>query len=516
MNRSASSEHDEIVELTKQFYSKCSENFEFFSKKSLKIRDKGGEEKLLIINKAQKLMHEKLESQRSKTGRVRALVLKGRQQGISTAVQARFVWRLIHSRGLKAYILTHLSESTKALFNMTKRYIDGLPLYHPTLGNSNANELIFKDIDAGYKVGTAGSQGVGRGETVQLFHGSEVAYWPNADEHVSGILQAVPERDNTEIILESTANGTGNFFHNMCVEAQDNKNGFELIFIPWTLQTEYSLYGKLESIDDEERELVGRYNLTNGQLLWRRHKIGQLGDVRRFRQEYPMNVNDAFIGDTERSFITYIEIGKANRPSNPIVSDKEAPIIIGIDPARGGDDSAYAVRVGRILESCNVFPKRLDSMELVGDISRLINKYNPDRVYIDIGGLGAPIYDRLRERGYHSVRGINFGQRADDPETYSNKRAEMYDRIKRWLNNPPCQLPDNEELIRELTMIEEATNSSGKLQLCPKKDLVKSPNLADAFALTFSDIITMNNNSAQSFGFNRYANASINWNPFNV
>lgn len=512
----ASQQQNEIIELTKKFYNKCSDDFEFFAKKSLKIRDKGGEERLLKINNAQKLMHDKLEEQRNNTGRVRALVLKGRQQGISTAVQARFVWRLIHSKGLKAYILTHLSESTKAIFNMTKRYIDGLPLYHPVLGNSNANELIFKDIDSGYKVGTAGSQGVGRGETVQLFHGSEVAYWPNADEHVSGILQAVPERDNTEIILESTANGTGNFFHHMCMEAQSKKNGFEMIFIPWTLQKEYSLYGQVDSLDDEEKELIGRYGLSNGQILWRRHKIGQLGDVRRFRQEYPMNVNDAFIGDTERSFITYVEISKANRPSNPIIPNSESPMIIGIDPARGGDDSAYAVRCGRILESCNVFPKRNDSMELVGDIARLINKYNPDIVYIDIGGLGAPIYDRLRERGFHIVRGVNFGQRADDPEKYANKRAEMYDRIKRWLNEPPCQLPNNEELIQELTMVEESSNSSGKLQLSPKKDLVKSPNLADAFALTFSDIINSTNNSRYSNNYQKTMTANINWNPFSI
>lgn len=516
MSKQESYDNDEIVELTKQFYSKCASDFEFFAKRSLKIKDKGAQEVLLKLNEAQKLVHNRLESQRNKSGRVRALVLKGRQQGISTAVQARFVWRLIHSKGLKAYILTHVSESTKALFDMTKRYIDGLPVYHPVLGNSNANELIFKDIDAGYKVGTAGSQGVGRGETIQLFHGSEVAYWPNAEEHVSGILQAVPQRDNTEIILESTANGTGNFFHNMCMEAQSKKNGFDLIFVPWTLDKEYTLNGISINPDEEEKELIGRYNLTNGQLLWRRNKIGELGDIRRFRQEYPMNVQDAFIGDTERSFITYVEIGKANRSSNPIVADKEAPIIIGIDPARGGDDSAYAVRCGRILVQCDVFPKRIDSMELVGDISRMINRYNPDRVYIDIGGLGAPIYDRLRERGYHTVRGVNFGSRADDPETYTNKRAEMYDRIKRWLNNPPCELPDNEELIMELTMIEEATNSSGKMQLAPKKDLVKSPNLADAFALTFADIITSNNSSAYSNRYQHSMTANMDWNPFTI
>ncbi len=73
--------------------------------------------------------------------------------------------------------------------------------------------MVFDALDSGYRVGTAGTEGVGRSETIQYFHGSEVAYWKNADSHMSGILQAVPEEDGTEIILESTANGIGGLFY---------------------------------------------------------------------------------------------------------------------------------------------------------------------------------------------------------------------------------------------------------------------------------------------------------------
>ena len=62
-------------------------------------------------------------------------------------------------------------------------------------------------------VGTAGTRDVGRSKTLQPFHGSEVAFWPNARTHFAGVLQAVPDLPGSEIILESTANGAGGEFH---------------------------------------------------------------------------------------------------------------------------------------------------------------------------------------------------------------------------------------------------------------------------------------------------------------
>ncbi len=86
----------------------------------------------------------------------------------------------------------------------------------PQTGKSNAKELAFPLLDSGYKVGTAGTEGVGRSDTIQYFHGSEVAFWPNAEDHMAGVLQAVPNAAGTEVVLESTANGIGGLFYNMC------------------------------------------------------------------------------------------------------------------------------------------------------------------------------------------------------------------------------------------------------------------------------------------------------------
>ena len=470
----------------------------------------------LVINEAQQLVHEALEKQRRDTGRVRAIIIKGRQQGMSTYVQARFVWKLMHNRGLRAYILTHLAESTQALFGMTKRYIENLPVYKPQMGKCNVNELHFQDLDCGYKVGTAGSQGVGRGETIQLFHGSELGHWHKPEEHMSGILQAVPNQPGTEIILESTANGVGNLFHRMCLQSVAGKGSFKLIFVPWLLQDEYQVSDEKEFLHSEaELGLETSYGMSVPQLKWRRGKIEELGDERIFRQEYPMHVSDAFISDTDRAFITRAEIDSACASETLVASDRGSSVVMGVDPARlGGDDTGICVRVGRIVEHIEVLGK-MDTMQLCGALIVLINRYGPDVVFIDMGSFGAAVFDRLKEQGYKEVRGINFGQSADDPTRYGNKRAEMYDRVKRWINDPPCKLPDIEQLKIELASVNFHENSSGKLMMERKEDMRKrgiaSPGLADALCLTFADYVGRADRRAAPQG--TYS-ANMDWDPF--
>jgi len=109
----------------------------------------------------------------------------------------------------------------------------------PISSAPNASELYFDNLDSGYRVGTAGTRGVGRSATLQLFHGSEVAFWPHAETHAAGVLQAVADEPGTEIILESTANGVGNLFHKMWRDAETGANDYIAIFVPWYWHEEY-------------------------------------------------------------------------------------------------------------------------------------------------------------------------------------------------------------------------------------------------------------------------------------
>ena len=208
-------------------------DFEYFAGKHLRIRGKSGTIVPLVFNRAQRHIHERIEAQRAATGKVRALILKGRQQGCSSYVAARFYHRTTRTGGLRTFILTHEDAATQNLFEIVERYHDNCPDHlRPSTGAANAKELFFDKLDSGYKVGTAGTKGVGRSSTIQLFYGSEVAFWPFADTHAAGILQAVPDAPGTEVILESTANGMGNFFHQTWRDAEAGKNDYIAIFVP--------------------------------------------------------------------------------------------------------------------------------------------------------------------------------------------------------------------------------------------------------------------------------------------
>ncbi|HAL41650.1 MAG TPA: hypothetical protein DCP57_04325, partial [Gammaproteobacteria bacterium] len=103
------------LELTRQ---RLKDDFDFYSRNCLSVRSKSGEVKRLQLNRAQRFIHDCIEQQKKETGQVRAIVLKGRQQGVSTYVEGRYYWQTTHRKGVRAFILTHEADSTAALFEM--------------------------------------------------------------------------------------------------------------------------------------------------------------------------------------------------------------------------------------------------------------------------------------------------------------------------------------------------------------------------------------------------------------
>jgi hypothetical protein len=140
-------------------------DFLYYAPKCLKIKAKDKTIKKLVLNKAQKYVHDRLQAQLAETGKVRALILKARQQGFSTYIGGRFYWKTSLNPGTNTYILTHEQTATDNLFAMVGRYHDHSPL-KPVTGASNAKELNFPKLDGGYAVGTAGSKAVGRSKTI--------------------------------------------------------------------------------------------------------------------------------------------------------------------------------------------------------------------------------------------------------------------------------------------------------------------------------------------------------------
>jgi hypothetical protein len=304
-----------------------------YAKKCLRIRTKTGAIVPFELNQAQQHVHERLEKQLRETGRVRALLLKARQLGMSTYVEARYYHKTSHQHGIRAYILTHEDAATKNIFEMAQRYHDHCPeVVKPHTGASSAKELFFDLLDSGYRVATAGTKGTGRSATIQLFHGSEVAYWPNAETHAAGAMQAVPAADGSEIILESTSNGPEGLFYKMCLEAHTGESDWQLIFIPWFWMDEYRLpVPEGFELTDEERQYGEEHGLDAEQLAWRRAKIRELDGVWNFRREYPATAEEAFSAERPGALWNRQLLADGRRKHSEVPPIQR--YVVGVDPA---------------------------------------------------------------------------------------------------------------------------------------------------------------------------------------
>lgn len=471
-------------------------DFPLFAETFFKIITKrGGEPIPFKLNSAQKFAHQKIEEQKNKTGKVRSVVLKGRQMGFTTLIQARYFHIVITNEGVKAYILAHEVDATNNIFDMTKRYYELLP---PglcfTAEKSNAKKLYFAELGSGYAIGTAGNKGTGRSQTIQLFHGSEVAYWPNAEEHAAGVLEAVGNEKGTEIILESTANGIGNYFHQMWLSACSGDSEFMPIFIPWYWQNEYRISVKDFRPTDYEFELLELFSkdgLTIEGLAWRRQKLAnKISDpeeaLAKFQQEYPCSPDEAFQNPIDNIFINSRCVMRARQ--NDIQT--ESGLIIGVDPAIGDNDrTAIIRRRGRLAYKLQTV-RHHNTMEVAGLIVNIIREERPNKVYIDCIGIGAGIVDRLNEMGYHFVEGVNVARTANDKERFGNLRAELWSEMKDWLNGEiDVQIPDDDALHADLCSLGFKHRSNGQLLIEDKESLRKrglpSCDTADALMLTF-------------------------------
>lgn len=479
----------------KQMHDKLNTDFPFFAEKALVIRDKAGNIVPFILNKAQRHVHRMLEEQKRRIGKVRAVVVKGRQEGVSTYIEGRYYHNVTRNPGKAAFILSHEAQTTEKLFNMVNLYHERCPgALRPEVESKNHKRMVFKDIASSYTVGTAGNKDVGRGGTAQYFHGSEAAYWENADDIARGLLQSFPDLDGTEIILESTGNGTTGFFYEKAKQALQGIGEYILIFIPWFWQDEYrkKVPDNFEKTE-EEAELAELFGLDDEQIFWRRIKIIELGSEASFKQEYPNTVMEAF----QTSGGAYYDISKiqAARKRHIDIREFAAPRIGGFDAAseEGPDAMTLAIRQGRKLWPIQEF-KGSDKQfnNIVGTLAKVIMEEDLDKLFID-KGYGDFIASELKTLGFGDiVTKVSFAGKCLDPEKYVNKRAEMHDLYRQWLNHEEPDIPDSDALEADMLMVPKEKLNTLSKQVIPSKERIReannglSPNMTDATVLTFA------------------------------
>jgi hypothetical protein len=479
-------------------------DFPFYAENVLKIRPKEGGLIPFKLNKLQNELHQIIEKQKKETGKVRILIVKGRQGGCSTYVEARYFHKVTHQIGKKAFILTHLGEATANLYAMVNRYYENTPTQiRPSKSKSNTKELVFDKLDSGYRVSTAGAAGTGRSDTIHFFHGSEVAFWEKAYEHAAGVMQAAKAAE--EVILESTANGMSGWFREQWVAAVNGKSDFIPVFFPWFVEDGYrKKLGPGFVLKPEEEEYKALYDLDDEQMNWKRSTEVELG-IELFKQEYPANAEEAFQFSPVESFLDVKLILEAmNRP--PRRQGENTAVIAGYDPSfKGKDRDAFIIRHGSHIFGLELPEFGEDHNARVRYLQdKLDNKVlDLDMIFIDAGGGGYNIKSNVEGLGARysgRIRWVESGAAADNQNKAGLKRDEMFVDFKDLLTDKhdPLSITIDDKykdvFLQDLTATGYTTDAKNRPKMESKESIKKrikmSTDIADACNLLVASPIS--------------------------
>ncbi len=267
------------------------------------------------------------------------------------------------------------------------------------------------------------------------------------------------------------------------------KDGSE-IWISMNRENENDPLWVMLAAHPDERTFVAKVNYYDNPFCPEELKL----QAEKCQRERPDDYLHIWLGQPRKSssaqLICPAMVRRAFEPKNIL---SVSPLIIGLDIARFGDDrTVFCLRQGRV---CHKFITltHYDTVSIADYCQSLIRDYKPTRVFLDSGGIGAGVYDILVSRGLRrTVRAVNFGSRAIADDRYYNRRAEMWDNAREWLaSDLEVQLPQDEDLLKELCSVNKSYDNKGRLLLENKDEIKKrlgcSPDLADAFVLTFAE-----------------------------
>ena len=345
---------------------RCKADFEYWAATCCYIKNKkGGEDILFRLNAPQRKMVKALESMRTAGKPIRLILLKARQWGGSTCAQIYMAWlQMMHKEGLNSIIIAHQHSATAEIRDMFMRMITAYPEIPPLVTDDstqqenpsskagpgsynksvthkksskrteNAGPGAFR-VKAGnfkVKVGSAERPDSCRGGDYSLVHCSEVALWKKTklktpEDQLRAATSGILLQPLTMIVLESTANGTGNFFHTEYQAAKKGQSQFTPLFVAWYEIEQYSLpLSPEERIRFAEKLMEGRFNEQTennrcqpGAYLWWLWEKGatleainwyvkersKYSDHGQMASEYPSDDVEAFVHSGARVFDRY-------------------------------------------------------------------------------------------------------------------------------------------------------------------------------------------------------------------
>ncbi len=539
-------------------------NTKRYIEKYLKIRDKNAKVIPFKLNQPQCKLYEAIRRQAAAGKPVRVIILKARQMGFSTLTEAMIFKRTSTKRNITSAIVAHQSEATNNLFEMSKRFYSELPpQMQPEKKASNAKELVFNTdgntgLNSRIKVFTAGGDGIGRSDTLQNLHISELAFWPgDVKATMTGLMQAVPQNPDTMVIIESTANGF-DYFKKLWDSAVAGESDYIPVFCAWWELDEYRRQPEPDfKATKEEEEIRAVYKLDDAQISWRRWAIKNLcgGDIEQFRQEYPACPEEAFITTGKCVFdkaaltarlavlqpplrrvcFTYrisgetlIYTGMQDDERGPVVIYDEprpgVPYVLGGDTAGDGCDNF----AGQVLDNTTgaqaaVLCQKFDEDEYARQMMCLGYYYNTALLGIEVNfstfpvkectRLGYPAqYTREAVDTYTGKLQRKFGFRTD-----SRTRPELIAELVQMARDAPENLRDA-ATIREMLVFVKNERGRAEAMQGEHDDLVMALGIANRIRSQQSSVIRVQDTieekdefAAQQNGIDDFLNYGNEW-----
>ena len=311
------------------------QDFYKFAKMNLYIKDKFANIVPFVPNEPQRALIDYVLLCISEKRPVKVIILKARQMGFSTAVEALCYWWTSTNFNINSVIIGNDEKSSLNLYRMFRRYFDNTNiLFKPSVRYNTKSDLTFEKFDengkqiglgSAIKIETAKNKSAGRSDTVNFLHASELGAWENGEDLVASLMQTVPDAEVMEkpsmVFLESTAEGRGNYFHKEYVAAVNKKNNYQPLFAPWWILDTYerdATFEDLGQLNDYESflvELMKKGHETLGhkftikeesiprKLAYYRRKAKDFAATpERLPQEYPSTWEEAFIASGKNVF----------------------------------------------------------------------------------------------------------------------------------------------------------------------------------------------------------------------
>lgn len=431
--------------------------FDKYAGRFLTIEDEEGNLSKFVLNDAQKIVYKEVVRLSASGRPIRILILKGRQQGMSTFCQMYLFWRCHTRPGTRALTVGHVLPAVHDLYRKFERAWKELandPLQsegglrlQPDLesGGEKGRRMLFADpLRSTYRADSATEpEGIGRGGTFSCAHFTEIPQWSKPAETMQAALAAIPDSADSAIFVETTAKGASGWFYEAWIAAiRQVERGIEPeftpVFVPWFKTKRYRRARRKgePTLDKRERAFRDDFKLDDEQVYWYRDQRQRYGD--RVTEEFPSTWQEAFLSsglpyfrqdalnfykNLARSRIpirkgAFVITKHGNRKKAKFTLDDFGPTRIYVDPEEG---HRYSVGIdfasGRASDSSAIVVWDIDAKRIVAvhhskwlpddvltESVLLARTYNLAFMVPERSGLGITLVDKLvNEWGYSNV-----------------------------------------------------------------------------------------------------------------